>query len=107
MYCQSYVQPQHLGTHPVGRGAGVGCGCHWILSWQPRAEQALPMERAAREDSSGFWNLKCSVLTGIDHAALRLLAGLDIQSWEGEFSLNHQEFMREGLEPKRGKEEPS
>lgn len=24
MYSQSYVHPQHLGTHPVGKGAGEG-----------------------------------------------------------------------------------
>lgn len=101
-YCQCYVQPQHL-----GKGAGEGCGCPWILSWQPRAKQGLPMEGAAQEDLSGFWSLKCFVLTGIDHAALALLARLDTQAWEGEFSLNHQESMREGLGPKRGKEEPS
>lgn len=23
MYSQCYVHPQHLGTHPVGRGAGA------------------------------------------------------------------------------------
>lgn len=107
MYSQSYVHPQHLGTHPVGRGAGAGCACHWTLSWLPRAEQGLPMERAAQEDFSRFWNLKCFVLTVIDHAALALLACLDIQSWEGEFSPSHQQFMQEGLGPKRGKEEPS
>lgn len=74
---QSYVQPQHL-----GKGAGEGCGCHWVLSWQPRAKQGLPVEGAAQEDSSGFWSLRCSVLTGIDHAASALLACLDIQGKE-------------------------
>lgn len=72
MYSQSYVQPQQLGTHPVGTGAGVGCGCHWTLSWQPRAELGLPVQGAAQEDFSGFWDLRWFVLTGIDHAALAL-----------------------------------
>lgn len=57
------------------------------------------MEGAAQEDFSGFWNLRGFVLTGIDRAALAVLACLDIQSWEGGFSLNHQEFMQEGLGP--------
>lgn len=67
----------------------------------------LPTEGAAQEDLSGFWSLKCFVLTGIDHAALALLACPDIQSWEGEFSLNHQEFRQKVWGQREGRKSPA